>query len=661
MTYFTLSAQTLNIPSRPANALTGSEFVTVITSMPLTERENNIYDQIAIGNIPNFYRNLCLVTSTANIGGQDKTATYYVAPDYLAIGSDDNYFLCPMTPVIAQEVVELLNCTMPTRKMVNAIWTQAEVKLAPAPIAPSDYMTTVPVFNDHNTMVWNQRQPLLSTNPLGDLVGGDKKDVVISNKIYAYATPRVIIYGWHQLDGTPIQSLSGVHDSTYADYSHGIRLVQNSMLVDGAPTTIANVLTDATLSPLLSDESPTVIAQPYYPPHTPPEIMPLVDSFTSTGRQLTSWTNKFTSPTITAFSPTSPGGDGYILVVKDPSGGMETTRIAYVSDMDYFVQCDIYCNYRPELTSDGFERVGIFLRDNGNGAFEHTTGGGGYCYGLAWDSNNGRLWCFKSVNGAITDLNPAPVYKASTGWRTMRIEAIGNSLKFICNSETILETTDNTFRYGQCGIGYHEYFTTNSNMLGTYSDNFSAGRLGSGETPTNLVQNGSFENGFTSGVGNFWTKWQAVDSNTITYGQASVNKHDGIYSQYWSRGDTAYIKGGVYQKVSVKPGTSYNINAWLKRQSTFTDTFLEFGYDLSGGTDGMSPSVVYTDLAGITDNVWVEYNATATATGNFITLFSRAGHTSTSGGSNAYFYLDQVSLIKQSTQSSIKDIWTFYG
>jgi len=75
----------------------------------------------------------------------------------------------------------------------------------------------------------------------------------------------------------------------------------------------------------------------------------------------------------------------------------------------------------------------------------------------------------------------------------------------------------------------------------------------------------------------------------------------------------------------------------------------------------MSPSVVYTDLAGTTDNVWVEYNATTTATGNFITLFSRAGHTNPSGASNAFFYLDQVSLIKQSTQSSIKDLWTFYG
>ncbi len=657
-----LNAQTLNIPSRPSNALTGSEFVTVITDMELTERENNIYDQIALGNIPDFYRTLCPVSITENIGGTDRTATFYVSADYLAIGSDDNYFLCPMTPVIAQEVVELLDCTMPTRKMVDAIWSAAEVKLAPQTIPPSGDMITVPVFNDHNTMVWEQRQPLLSTNPLGDLVSGDKKDVVIANKIYEYTDyDRVVIYGWHYQSGTPIQPLYAGHVSTYADYSHGIRLVQNSMLLDGTPTTVADVLTDTTLSALLSDESPTVVAQPYYPPHTPPEIMPLVDSFPSSGRQLTSWTDKYTTPTITAFSPTSPGGDGYVLVVKDPSGGMETTRTAYVSDMDYYVQCDIYCDYRPELSSDGYERVGIFLRDNGNGAFEHTVGGGGYCYGLAWDSNNGRLWCFKAVNGTMTDLNPAVVYKASSGWRTMRIEASGNSLKFICDSETVLETTDNAYRYGQCGIGYHEYFTTNSNMLGTYADNFSAGRLGSGETPVNLVQNGSFESGFTSGVGNYWTKWQDAGSNTISYGQASINKHDGSYSQYWARSDTASFKGGVYQKVGVESGEQYQIIAWLKRQSLFADTFLEFGYDLSGGTDGMSGSVVYTDLAGTGNDVWIEYDASVTATGSYITLFSRAGHTVTTGDTISYFYLDEVSLTKQSSPSCIKDIWNFYG
>ncbi len=130
----------------------------------------------------------------------------------------------------------------------------------------------------------------------------------------------------------------------------------------------------------------------------------------------------------------------------------------------------------------------------------------------------------------------------------------------------------------------------------------------------------------------------------IIYGSASINKHDGVYSQYWSRNDTALFKGGVLQKITVTPGKRYQLSAWMKRQSLFEGTSLEFGYDLAGGTDGMAPSVVYTDLAGQGNNVWGEYNALVTATGGFITLFARAGHAGTTGDTKAYYYLDQVSM-----------------
>jgi len=52
---------------------------------------------------------------------------YYVLPDYLAVGSDQNYFLCPMTPILAQRIADYAECTLPTRKMVNEIYFQAKV------------------------------------------------------------------------------------------------------------------------------------------------------------------------------------------------------------------------------------------------------------------------------------------------------------------------------------------------------------------------------------------------------------------------------------------------------------------------------------------------------------------------------------------------------
>lgn len=253
----------LPIPPRPANAPGGLEFKEIISPLSLTERENAIYAQIAQGNIPDFLRRLVPVTTNAVIAGVNRTITYHVTPDYMAVGSDDDYFLMPMTPLLAQRLADFLECSLPTRKMVDRIWAAAPVKLAPSPIPPSAAMTTVPVFYDHNIAVRQQRAQVLEAHPLGALVGGTKKDVIVSNQTASRPPPpRVCIYGWHQLNGSPIQPLSTVHENTYADYSHGIRLVRNAVVVDGALMTVQQVLADPALAALLSDGG--VIADPKY-------------------------------------------------------------------------------------------------------------------------------------------------------------------------------------------------------------------------------------------------------------------------------------------------------------------------------------------------------------------------------------------------------------
>ena len=64
------------------------------------------------------------------------------------------------------------------------------------------------------------------------------------------------IYGWHKLDGKPIQPLTIVHKETYVDYSHGVRLVRSEMSVDGKTMSVQRVLRDANFCGLLSDEGP---------------------------------------------------------------------------------------------------------------------------------------------------------------------------------------------------------------------------------------------------------------------------------------------------------------------------------------------------------------------------------------------------------------------
>ncbi len=256
-------AQILELPPRPADAQAGSEFAQSITNLDRAERESKIYDQIALGNVPEFLRHLCPVHVELAQGGHTNSAVYYVTPDYLAIGSDADYCLMPLTPIMAQRVADLTQCSLPTRKMVNDIYAAAAVKLVPAPIPPSPIMATVPIFIQHDATVHQQRKESLQEHPLGALVAGDKKDVVISEKLLSAPPGKVAIYGWHKMDGRAIQPLYTGHGDTYADYSHGIRLAQLSLTVNGATQTIPEVLANPALAGLLSDEG--LLLHPRYP------------------------------------------------------------------------------------------------------------------------------------------------------------------------------------------------------------------------------------------------------------------------------------------------------------------------------------------------------------------------------------------------------------
>ena len=254
----------LNIVPRDPNALSGTKIISIITDLTIDKREDFIYHEVKNGNIPNFLRNMVRVSNRTSINGTYRYISYYALPDYLAVGSDDDYFLCPMTPGLGQKLADELDCILPTRKIVDQIWKAAEVKMEPQPIPPNDKMITVPVFNQHNSDVRIQRQTFIGTDSLGTLVSGDKKDLIISSLIYRSPEPnRVIIYGWHYPSGKNIQPIYAGHDSNYVDYSHGIRLIQSKVYVDDVEMLASEVLRSEKLMSLLSDEG--LIIKPYYP------------------------------------------------------------------------------------------------------------------------------------------------------------------------------------------------------------------------------------------------------------------------------------------------------------------------------------------------------------------------------------------------------------
>jgi hypothetical protein len=231
----------LKTSARISNAVTGNEFYHQAFAMKWAARDSFAVKEILSGNIPDFLKKFEPVNVLMADSATGKTikAIYYVSPDYLSVGNDKDWARINITPIAAQKIADSLHCFLPTRKMVDDIYKAATVKLEPVPMY---------AFRD-STPTMGQRRGRKG------LIAGIKKDVVISEKISRDTRPeRVAIYGWHKLDGKPIQPLYTGHIYWWVDYSQGIRLVYRKIKVDGKWMDYTEVLKHPVLQKLLCDE-----------------------------------------------------------------------------------------------------------------------------------------------------------------------------------------------------------------------------------------------------------------------------------------------------------------------------------------------------------------------------------------------------------------------
>jgi hypothetical protein len=250
--HFCKSSLTKAIPGRTHNAISASRFVARVNKSNGEQREALILDQIMDGNIPGFLRHLYPVTIKKKMhDGTRITITLCVMPDYLAVGSNRDFLRIPMGMKTATTIAQLFDFALPTPKIVDAIHAQTDKHLSPKPMTPGPEMTSTEYYSQHNRLVEQQRRA--KNIPLGSLLAGQKKDLVITNRLRD-KPGRVAIYGWQHPNGKPIQPLSTVHDAEYADYSHGVRLVSTTAYVNGKKRSLYDLLEDPKLASMISKE-----------------------------------------------------------------------------------------------------------------------------------------------------------------------------------------------------------------------------------------------------------------------------------------------------------------------------------------------------------------------------------------------------------------------
>jgi hypothetical protein len=232
------------------SSITGSEFYKKTAAMKWRQRDSLAVKEILAGAFPSFLKKFVPVRTVITDSSTGKTikATYYVSPDYVSIGNDEDWARVCITPMAAQKIADSLGCFLPTRKMVNDIYAAAKIKLEPVPMYA--FRDSTPTMWHHHLIIEGQRKGRRG------LIAGIKKDVVITGKILRDDKPsRVAIYGWHKPDGKPIQPLYSGHVDWYVDYSHGIRLVWRKIKVNNRWMDYTDVLKDVMLRRLLCDEA----------------------------------------------------------------------------------------------------------------------------------------------------------------------------------------------------------------------------------------------------------------------------------------------------------------------------------------------------------------------------------------------------------------------
>ena len=238
----------MNWPERNST-ITGNEFYHHAFAMKWEARDSFAVKEILEGNVPDFLRKFIAVNVTIpdSLSGRMIKATYYVSPDYLSIGNNKDWARINITPYAAQKIADSFHSFLPTRKMVDDIYKAANLKLEPVPMYA--YRDSTPTMWQHHLIIEGQR------NGRKGLIAGIQKDVVISGKLLRDSKKdRVAIYGWHKLDGKPIQPLYTGHIYWWVDYSQGVRLIYRKIKVQGKWMDYMDILKDPRLQKLLCDE-----------------------------------------------------------------------------------------------------------------------------------------------------------------------------------------------------------------------------------------------------------------------------------------------------------------------------------------------------------------------------------------------------------------------
>lgn len=264
------------------------DFVETIDDMDFWDFEERTVRALMDGDVPDALRNF----SKIRYRKQGHTVEFWALPDYLAVGTNEDYVRMPMGIISSRKVAKALDCVLTTTFLVDRINDVAEGALDIFPFRPLRGRNSLPiVFQDHNNAI----KALYKAKGyhFGQFISGLKKDLVETSCLSKKAeyVNNIAIYGWHHPDGHPQQPIFLRHADFYSDYSHGTRLIWHEVTVDGKAFELEELMRDPEMFSLVSDEPDPVPA---------PKMRMLVGTYTNGNDSKGVYLYEFDSATLEA-------------------------------------------------------------------------------------------------------------------------------------------------------------------------------------------------------------------------------------------------------------------------------------------------------------------------------------------------------------------------
>jgi hypothetical protein len=277
------------IPARVGDPVTGRQFIDDLKKLGPAERQAHILKLLDDGQVPDFLRDLYKVelVDVPDADGNLHKVQYSVMPDFVAIGTNDDYVLVPMNSEMAQHVLLSWDMAPPTAQMVDQIATrgpevQFRADTGTKAFRPYDSAEGLEKYYQRNEQVtgrdyydawldWTGTGPDSSVVKHSELgghpaVGHMKEFVMMPAETLKGASDLDPAKGdtnpdtigmYHrtiQNDNGPGKGVPLDHNEQYFDYSQGLRAVSPIVYVDGTPMHISDVLKHDKLHTVLSGD-----------------------------------------------------------------------------------------------------------------------------------------------------------------------------------------------------------------------------------------------------------------------------------------------------------------------------------------------------------------------------------------------------------------------